>query len=41
MSEFKIFKDAIKQLHVLNKDPNLALETFISSIERSERGLLR
>ena len=34
-------KDAIKQLHALNKDPNLALETFISSIERSERGLLR
>ena len=34
-------KDAIKQLHALNKDPNPALQTFIASIERSERGLLR
>ena len=30
-------KDAIKQLHTLNKDPNLALKTFISSIERSKK----
>ena len=33
--------DAIKQLHALNKDNNQALTTFISSVERSERGLLR
>lgn len=33
--------DAIKHLHVLNKDSNPALSTFISSIESSERGLLR
>ena len=33
--------DAIKRLHALNKDNNPALITFISSIERSERGLLR
>ena len=34
-------KDAIKHLYALNKDKNSALTTFISSIERSERGLLR
>jgi len=34
-------EDAIKNLHALNKDKNSALTTFISSIERSERGLLR
>jgi len=28
-------------LHALNKDNNPALTTFISSVERSERGLLR
>ncbi|MDC0485104.1 MAG: acyl-ACP--UDP-N-acetylglucosamine O-acyltransferase [SAR86 cluster bacterium] len=33
--------DAIKHLHALNKDSNPALSTFISSIESSERGLLR
>lgn len=33
--------DAIKHLHALNKDSNSALSTFISSIESSERGLLR
>jgi len=33
--------DAIKRLHALNKDNNPALTTFISSVERSERGLLR
>jgi UDP-N-acetylglucosamine acyltransferase len=33
--------DAIKYLHALNKDNNPALTTFISSVERSERGLLR
>jgi UDP-N-acetylglucosamine acyltransferase len=33
--------DAIKHLHALNKDNNPALTTFISSVERSERGLLR
>ena len=34
-------KDAIKHLYALNQDKNPALITFISSIERSERGLLR
>jgi len=34
-------KDAIKQLHAMNKDQNPLLETFISSVESSERGLLR
>ena len=33
--------DAIKRLHALNEDENPALTTFISSIERSQRGLLR
>ena len=33
--------DAIKRLHALNQDENPALTTFISSIERSQRGLLR
>ena len=33
--------EAIKRLHLLNQDKNPALTTFISSIERSERGLLR
>ena len=33
--------DAIKRLHELNQDKNSALTSFISSIERSERGLLR
>ena len=33
--------DAIKHLYALNKDSNPALSTFISSIESSERGLLR
>ena len=33
--------DAIKRLHELNQDKNPALTSFISSIERSERGLLR
>ncbi len=33
--------DAIKRLHALNEDKNPALTTFISSIERSQRGLLR
>lgn len=33
--------DAIKHLHALNKDSNPALSIFISSIESSERGLLR
>ena len=33
--------DAIKHLHALNKDSNPDLSTFISSIESSERGLLR
>jgi UDP-N-acetylglucosamine acyltransferase len=33
--------DAIKHLHALNKENNQALTTFISSVERSERGLLR
>ncbi|MBT3851452.1 MAG: acyl-ACP--UDP-N-acetylglucosamine O-acyltransferase [Gammaproteobacteria bacterium] len=33
--------DAIKHLHALNKNSNPALSTFISSIESSERGLLR
>ena len=34
-------KEAIKHLHALNQEENEALTTFISSIERSERGLLR
>ena len=34
-------QDAIKQLHALNAEANPALDTFISSIESSERGLLR
>ncbi len=34
-------EDAIKHLHILNKDKNSALTSFISSIEKSERGLLR
>jgi len=34
-------EDAIKHLHALNQDQNPALVTFISSIERSERGLIR
>ena len=33
--------DAIKHLHALNQKENKALTTFISSIERSERGLIR
>ena len=33
--------DAIKRLHALNQDNNPALSTFISSVEKSERGLLR
>ena len=33
--------EAIKRLHSLNQDKNPALTTFISSIESSERGLLR
>ena len=33
--------DAIKRLHALNQDENPALTTFIASIERSQRGLLR
>ena len=34
-------QDAIKHLHALNAETNPALDTFISSIESSERGLLR
>jgi len=34
-------QDAIKHLHALNAEANPALDTFISSIEGSERGLLR
>ena len=34
-------EDAIKKLHSLNQDNNPALTTFISSVERSKRGLLR
>ncbi|MFL2724853.1 MAG: acyl-ACP--UDP-N-acetylglucosamine O-acyltransferase [Gammaproteobacteria bacterium] len=34
-------KEAIKHLHALNQEENEALTTFISSIERSERGLIR
>ena len=34
-------KDAIKQLNSLNKEKNYALTTFIESIEKSERGLMR
>ena len=34
-------EDAVKQLHHLNQDNNPALDTFIASIERSQRGLLR
>ena len=33
--------DAIKHLYSLNKDNNPALTTFIASVEKSERGLLR
>ena len=33
--------DAIKRLHELNQGKNPALTSFISSIERSKRGLLR
>ncbi|MAJ45210.1 MAG: acyl-[acyl-carrier-protein]--UDP-N-acetylglucosamine O-acyltransferase [Candidatus Marinimicrobia bacterium] len=33
--------EAIKNLHALNQEENAALTTFISSIERSERGLIR
>ena len=33
--------EAIKHLYALNKENNSALTTFISSVERSERGLLR
>ncbi|MBD63055.1 MAG: acyl-[acyl-carrier-protein]--UDP-N-acetylglucosamine O-acyltransferase [Gammaproteobacteria bacterium] len=33
--------DAIKKLHLLNKEENSALTTFIASIERSQRGLMR
>ena len=35
------FQDAIKRLHALNAEAHPALDTFISSIESSERGLLR
>jgi UDP-N-acetylglucosamine acyltransferase len=34
-------QDAIQHLHALNAQANPALDTFISSIESSERGLLR
>jgi len=34
-------QEAVKHLHALNSDPNPAMDTFISSIEVSERGLLR
>lgn len=34
-------EDAINQLYSLNQDNNPALTSFITSIERSERGLLR
>ena len=34
-------EDAVKKLHALNQDNNPALATFISSVERSKRGLLR
>jgi len=34
-------EDALKKLHVLNEDNNPALAAFISSVERSKRGLLR
>ena len=34
-------EDAIKQLHALNSQANPALNTFIDSIENSQRGLLR
>ena len=34
-------EDAIKELHALNSQSNPALDTFISSIENSQRGLLR
>ena len=33
--------EAIKHLYALNKENNSVLATFISSVERSERGLLR
>jgi UDP-N-acetylglucosamine acyltransferase len=34
-------EDAVKQLHALNRQANPALDTFINSIENSQRGLLR
>ena len=34
-------EDAVKQLHSLNSQSNPALNTFIDSIENSQRGLLR
>ena len=34
-------EDAVKQLHALNSQANPALDTFIDSIENSQRGLLR
>ena len=34
-------EEAVKQLHTLNIQANPALDTFISSIENSQRGLLR
>jgi UDP-N-acetylglucosamine acyltransferase len=34
-------EDAVKQLHALNSQSNPALDTFIASIENSQRGLLR
>ena len=34
-------EDAVKQLHTLNSQTNPGLATFISSIENSQRGLLR
>ena len=36
-----LLDDAIQQLHALNSQSNPALDTFISSIENSQRGLLR
>ena len=33
--------EAIKHLQILNSESNPALDTFIASIEKSERGLLR
>ena len=34
-------QEAVKHLHALNSDSNPAMDTFISSIEVSKRGLLR